>query len=104
LQADPHRQEHLAEPIRPFRIAGAFIVLLLRAVWDRVRPNRHGPAPAHRLRLTLEGLGPTFVKFGRALSLRRALLPDEYLSALGDLHDRVSPFPAAVARKRSEPR
>lgn len=45
-----------------------------------------------RLSRTLERLGPTFVKFGQALSLRRDLLPDAYADALQTLQDRVGPF------------
>ena len=46
-----------------------------------------------RLRLTLEQLGPTFVKFGQILSLRPDLIPKQYVQELGKLHDSVPPFP-----------
>jgi ubiquinone biosynthesis protein len=44
---------------------------------------------AVRLRETLESLGPTFVKFGQLLSLRRDMLPDAYIDELAKLQDRV---------------
>ncbi len=37
---------------------------------------------AKRLRATLEGLGPAFVKFGQLLSLRRDMLPEVYIEEL----------------------
>lgn len=50
------------------------------------------------LKKALEELGPIFVKFGQMLSTRSYLLPPGYASALAELQDRVSPFPAEVAR------
>jgi ubiquinone biosynthesis protein len=44
---------------------------------------------AQRLRETLEMLGPTFVKFGQLLSLRRDLLTDAYIEELTKLQDQV---------------
>ncbi len=54
------------------------------------------PLP-ERLRLTLERLGPTFVKAGQMLALRPDYVPLEYAEALRSLHTHVAPFPAAEA-------
>jgi ubiquinone biosynthesis protein len=54
------------------------------------------PLP-ERLRLTLERLGPTFVKAGQMLALRPDYVPLEYAEALRGLHTRAVPFPAAEA-------
>jgi ubiquinone biosynthesis protein len=53
---------------------------------------------AVRLRETIESLGPTFVKFGQLLSLRRDLLPDAYIEELVKLQDRVPPGAASDVR------
>jgi ubiquinone biosynthesis protein len=54
------------------------------------------PLP-ERLRLTLERLGPTFVKAGQMLALRPDYVPLEYAEALRGLHTQAAPFPAAEA-------
>ena len=53
---------------------------------------------AVRLRLTLEELGPTFIKFGQVLSSRRDLLPDDVYLELCKLQDGVPPFTGAQAQ------
>jgi ubiquinone biosynthesis protein len=44
-----------------------------------------------RLRLALEELGPTFIKFGQIMSLRAELLPEPLIAELGKLQDEVPP-------------
>jgi ubiquinone biosynthesis protein len=44
-----------------------------------------------RLRLALEELGPTFIKFGQIMSLRSELLPAPLITELGKLQDEVPP-------------
>ena len=45
-----------------------------------------------RLRMIFEELGPTFIKFGQILSVRRDLLPEEYFREFEKLQDAVPPF------------
>lgn len=45
-----------------------------------------------RLRLVLEELGPTYIKFGQILSNRPGLLPDDLIAELTKLQDKVPPF------------
>jgi len=51
--------------------------------------------PDH-LRLTLEQLGPTFVKLGQILSTRPDLLPEPYRQELTKLQDSAPPVPGEV--------
>lgn len=64
-------------------------------------PWRLLPAPklsrGERLRLSLEALGPIFVKFGQMLSTRRDLLPDDMIVELAKLQDQVAPFASQQA-------
>jgi ubiquinone biosynthesis protein len=46
---------------------------------------------AERLRLALEELGPTFIKFGQILSTRPDFIPAEYICELEKLQDKVLP-------------
>lgn len=55
--------------------------------------------PEERLRLALEELGPTFIKFGQILSARRDLVDNEYYRELCRLQDNVPTFPGREARK-----
>jgi ubiquinone biosynthesis protein len=54
-------------------------------------------ATARRLRLALEELGPTFVKFGQALSVRADLLPPDFIAEFSRLQDEVPPQPPGLA-------
>jgi ubiquinone biosynthesis protein len=51
-----------------------------------------------RIRLTLEDLGPTFVKFGQIMSTRAELLPPEMIEQLKKLQDHAKPIPFAEVR------
>jgi ubiquinone biosynthesis protein len=77
---------------------------LLRGFWWLRGPRGldFTAAAAPRWRAALEELGPTFVKFGQALSLRADLLPPEVTAELGRLQDRTAPFPGAEARAAVE--
>jgi len=46
-----------------------------------------------RIRLALEELGPTFVKFGQIMSTRTELLPPEMIEQLKKLQDHAKPIP-----------
>ena len=46
-----------------------------------------------RIRLALEELGPTFVKFGQIMSTRSELLPPEMIEQLKKLQDHAKPIP-----------
>jgi ubiquinone biosynthesis protein len=63
--------------------------------WRRWRHQPTQPAltPERRLRLAFAALGPTFVKFGQALSVRSDVLPAALVHELTALQDAVPPMP-----------
>lgn len=50
----------------------------------------------------LKNMGPTYIKLGQLLSTRPDLLPDEYLDALTNLQDNVSPVPFEEVKETIE--
>jgi ubiquinone biosynthesis protein len=52
---------------------------------------------AERLRLALEELGPTFVKFGQVLSTRPDIVPPDVVAELSELRENVPPFSGELA-------
>lgn len=61
--------------------------------WNWFRRTTRGEA----LRLSLEELGPIFVKFGQALSTRPDILPEDIAESLAKLQDHVAPFSSEQA-------
>ena len=55
-----------------------------------------------RIRLTLEQLGPTFIKLGQIASTRPDLIPNEIIEELKKLQDHVKPFPYSEVVKLVE--
>ena len=51
-----------------------------------------------RIRLALEELGPTFVKFGQIMSTRTELLPPEMIDQPKKLQDHAKPVPFSEIR------
>ncbi len=52
---------------------------------------------AERIRLTLEDLGPTYIKFGQVMSTRPDLIPADVIDELCKLQESVPPFPSEIA-------
>ncbi len=55
-----------------------------------------------RLRLALEELGPTFIKFGQVLSTRPDILPESFISELKKLREDIRPMPYPGIKKAVE--
>jgi ubiquinone biosynthesis protein len=72
---------------------------VVSAIGGDVHPD---PGRPQRLRLALEALGPTFIKFGQALSTRADLLPPEVIAELARLQDSVPPLEPGVAARAVE--
>ena len=65
--------------------------------WREERADTADLSAPQRLRLALEDLGPTFIKFGQVASTRPDLLPPEVIGELSRLREAVPPFPGAEA-------
>jgi ubiquinone biosynthesis protein len=55
--------------------------------------KQNGRSQAEEFVHALVELGPTFIKFGQALTSRADMLPPDYIEALNTLHDLVPPLP-----------
>jgi ubiquinone biosynthesis protein len=78
---------------------------LLRRVLRWIAPAEPALArgrPGERLANALHALGPSFIKFGQALSVRSDVVGEEVAADLSALQDRLPPFAGAVARRTVE--
>ena len=82
---------------RALQIAWVCFRNLAQVLAERLLHRPAVPGP-QRLRLFLEELGGSFLKFGQILSLQTDSLPREYCDALLNLLDRVPPFGRAGVR------
>ncbi len=81
--------------------AGTAAARAARMLW-RKRKDVEGLRPGQRLALALTALGPTFIKFGQALSTRADLLGEQTAADLSGLQDRLPPFAFAEAKAAIE--
>ncbi len=79
-------------PVPKARRLLKIFVLLNPTAWF----NHSAMTRGERLRLSLEKLGPIFVKFGQTLSTRPDLLPPDLIAELSKLQDQVPPFSGAL--------
>lgn len=61
--------------------------------------KKRGLSTAERIRLALEELGPTFIKFGQIMSNRPDILSQDILIELQKLQQNVAPFPGEAAQQ-----
>ena len=71
----------------------------LRLMWRRRGADGR---PGERLAVALQDLGPSFIKFGQALSTRPDLVGDAVARDLAQLQDKLPPFATADAIKTVE--
>ncbi|AXA33229.1 ubiquinone biosynthesis regulatory protein kinase UbiB [Francisella adeliensis] len=88
----------LNEPVRATKIKSLRLILLLNPFYYSLKMRRlkHGV----RLREALEKLGPIFIKFGQALSIRADILPPEAIKEIAKLQDNVPAFDSKIAIKQ----
>jgi ubiquinone biosynthesis protein len=76
--------------------------------WSKRRRLKQAPgAPVgltvpQRIRMVLEELGPSFIKFGQVMSTRPDLIPADVILELKRLQEQVPPFPAEEAVRAVE--
>ncbi len=80
-------------PLRSLKLFLSPFILINPYAWFNHMPEQRG----RRLRLTLEKLGPIFVKFGQMLSTRPDLIPEDIVNELEKLQDQVPPFASTLA-------
>ncbi|AJC49479.1 ubiquinone biosynthesis regulatory protein kinase UbiB [Allofrancisella guangzhouensis] len=88
------------EPVRATNLKSLRAILFLNPFYysRRIRKLDHGV----RIREALEKLGPIFIKFGQALSIRADLLPPEVIKEVAKLQDDVPPFDSMLAVQQIE--
>ncbi|PKG38093.1 ubiquinone biosynthesis regulatory protein kinase UbiB [Psychromonas sp. Urea-02u-13] len=74
----------------------------MRIVLFWIRTKHKKLSLPERLRLSLQSLGPIYIKLGQMLSTRRDLLPAIYADQLAYLQDNVPPFCGELAVKQIE--
>lgn len=79
-----------------------FSYTLIRFFLFWIRPQHKTETLPKRLRLSLQSLGPIYIKLGQMLSTRRDLLPPVYADQLAYLQDNVPPFCGKQAIKQIE--
>ncbi|MGE5149058.1 MAG: ABC1 kinase family protein, partial [Rhodospirillaceae bacterium] len=84
-------------PLEILGIAPALIAWARLFAW-----RRDGRRPGERLAAALEGMGPSFIKLGQALSTRADLLSEEVASDLAKLQDHLPAFSGEEARRTIE--
>ena len=79
-----------------------YLEIGLQMISRRRREKIETLSRAERVRMTLEELGPTFIKLGQILSTRPDLLPVEFIRELGKLQDDVPPYPFKQVKETIE--
>ena len=82
-----------------YRSAGVFSGLDLDHVNGDATDSPASTGRPEEFVADLEALGPTFIKFGQALSTRPDMVPPAYLTALERTQDKITPVPFEQVRE-----
>jgi len=95
--------QNIREVGRLNRVVGSVIKNGFGYLIDNIKYGKGKIGSSHsnaaRVRIMMEELGPTFVKLGQLLSLRRDLVPEEYCDEFKKLQDSVAEFPFDKVRE-----
>ena len=99
-----NRRDRFREIVETLTRHGLGFGLAVLGLDRRVSVTRGRPIPQDvtlpmRVRLALEDLGPTYIKFGQILSTRPDVLPTTYAEELAKLQDAAPPIPVAEVRR-----
>jgi ubiquinone biosynthesis protein len=93
------RYRQIVGVLAKYGLGAVFEGVFLPSFRFRKGPEAGGVDPLyHRVRLAIEELGPTFIKFGQILSTRREVLPRGLVEELETLTDTVAPLPFEAIR------
>ncbi len=70
-----------------------YIEIGLQMISKKRRDRVEKLTRSERVRIAFEELGPTYIKFGQALSTRPDLIPADFIHELSKLQDDVPPYP-----------
>ncbi|MBI4534224.1 MAG: AarF/ABC1/UbiB kinase family protein, partial [Candidatus Melainabacteria bacterium] len=99
------RFPHLLLDGRFWELLYVFVSLVLLVVWQSLLPAQNinlrerRRRQAEQLKGVFVSLGPTFIKVGQFLAVRRDLLPAELADELATLQDQVPPFCSELVRQ-----
>ena len=89
--------------VRAFQIMTILVKHSMQVVWDKMYPMRRHKVQKvvhttpERIRMTIEELGPTFVKFGQILADRPDMVSERFRKELKKLQSRAVPFDNELA-------
>lgn len=78
------------------------IIFIFTPLSSFSRQKHKNLSEGQRLALALQNLGPTFIKFGQALSMRGDVIGDDIATELATLRDRLPAFASEIAVAKIE--